>query len=126
MEGQMRKFLVAVLVSMISLYAVPAFATSLDWDPVTQYTDNTTIGPEANGIFYNVEMDGTTRAAKISALSWTLPAVTKGSAHQFRVQTELGALDNTGVPYRSAWSPAYGWTSPLVTPRLPGGLRVSP
>jgi len=120
----MRKMFMVLLFLILSVGV--AYAWTLSWDPVTTYTDNTTIGSEALGIFYNVEMDGTIRAAKISVLSWTLPSVTKGSMHQYRVQTELGALDNTGVPYRSEWTPAYGWTSPLVTPRPPGGLRVSP
>jgi len=99
---------------------------TLSWDPVTQYTDNTPIGTEALGIFYNVEMDGAVTATKISGNSWVLPAVPKGSAHQFKVQTQLGALDNNGVPVRSVWSPPLGWTSPLGLAGPPGNLRVAP
>jgi len=99
---------------------------TLSWDPVTQYKDGDPIGQEALGIFYNIEMDGTVTATKISGVSWVLPAVAKGSAHQFRAQTQLGALDNNGVPLRSAWSPSYGWTSPLGLAGPPGNLRVAP
>jgi hypothetical protein len=99
---------------------------TLSWDPVTKYTDNTVIGTEAQGIFYNVEMDGVIASGRFSGNSWNIPAVPKATAHTFRARTELGALDNTGQPYRSAWSPSYGWTSPLVTPGLPGNLRVAP
>jgi hypothetical protein len=112
---------ILILFAMFVLFS----GFTLSWDTPT-YTDNTVIGPEALGIFYNVEMDGTTRAAKITGNSWVLPSVTKGSAHQFKMQTELGALDNTGTPYRSAWSPSYGWTSPLGMAGPPGNLRVAP
>jgi hypothetical protein len=99
---------------------------TMSWDPVTTYTDNTLIGPEAQGVFYNVEMDGVQVVSKTSATSWVLPVVPKKSTHSFRGQAELGALDNTGVPIRSAWSPFYSWTSPAGNPNAPGQLRVAP
>ena len=98
---------------------------TISWS-VPTYTDNTAIGPEAEGIFYNIEMDGVQVATKLTGTSWILPAVAKKSTHQFRGQTELGALDNTGVPIRSAWSPFYSWTSPPGNPNAPGQLRVAP
>jgi len=99
---------------------------TLSWNPVTMYDDNTAIGPEAGGVFYNVEMDGTQVATKIAATSWILPTVAKKSTHQFRAQTELGATDANGLPIRSAWSPFYPWTSPAGNPNAPGQLRVAP
>jgi hypothetical protein len=93
---------------------------TLSWSPVTTYDDNTVIGPEANGVFYTVEMDGTTRATKIAATSWAIPAVAKKSSHTFRAQTVLG----TGEV--SFWSPPFAWTSPTGSPALPSGMSVQP
>ena len=42
-----------MLLGMFVLFS----AFSLQWDPVTKYTDNTVIGSEAQGVFYNVERD---------------------------------------------------------------------
>jgi len=120
----MKKTLLFAL--LVLFVASSALAFTLSWNPVTQYTDNTTIGPEANGIVYNVKMDGTATASKISATSWSIPAVAKKSSHAFMVQTELGALDNTGVPIRSEWSPPFAWTSPTGSPALPSGMSVEP
>jgi hypothetical protein len=120
----MKKTLLFALLAL--LVASSAFAFTLSWNPVTLYTDNTTIGSEAQGVFYNVEMDGTTRASRISATSWPIPAVAKKSSHTFMVQTELGALDNTGVPIRSEWSPPFAWTSPTGSPVVPSGISVQP
>ena len=97
------------------------FGFTLSWDPVTQYTDNTTIGPEAGGVFYNVEMDNAVIPMNISGTSWVLPAVPKKSAHIFRARTVLGA---GGTP--SDWSPPFPWTSPAGNPAAPGQLRVNP
>jgi len=93
---------------------------TLSWDPVTQYVDNTMIGPEAGGVFYNVEMDGTGRASKITATSWVLPTIAKKSSHTFRVQTQLG----TGEV--SDWTAPFAWTSPGANPVAPGGMNVTP
>ena len=93
---------------------------TLSWTPVTKYTDNTVIGSEANGMFYNVEMDGSTTAAKITATSWALPPVGKKTSHTFRVQAELG----TGEV--SAWTPPFAWTSPTGSPAVPSGISVQP
>ncbi len=93
---------------------------TLSWDPVTNYIDNTVIGPEANGVFYNIEMDGTKVVTKTSATSWVLTPVAKKSAHTFRAQAVLG----TGEV--SAWSPPFAWTSPAGNPGAPGQLRVAP
>ena len=98
---------------------------TLSWDTPT-YTDGTAIGPEALGIFFNVDMDNVVVPGNVSGNSWVLPTVAKGSVHTFKVRTVLGALDNTGQPIKSAWSPAYGWTSPLGTAGPPGNLRVAP
>lgn len=101
---------------------------TLQWDPVTKNTDGSTIGAEAKGIFYQVEMDNTIASGSFTGTSWNIPAASavRGSAHIFRARTVLGAVDNTGQPYRSAWSPVYGWTVPLVVPELPENLRVAP
>jgi len=96
------------------------------WDPVTTYTDGTTIGSEALGTFYNVEMDGVQTVTRTSATSWILPPVPKKSTHTFRAQTQLGALDNTGLPIKSAWSPIYSWTAPAGNPNAPGQIRINP
>jgi hypothetical protein len=110
----MKKLL--MLVGMFLLFS----GFTLSWDPVTTYTDNTTIGSEAQGVFYNVEMDGTTRATRISATSWAIPSVAKKSSHTFRAQTVLG----TGEV--SALSPPFAWTSPTGSPALPSGMSVQP
>jgi len=99
---------------------------TMSWDPTSTYTDNTAIGPEAQGVFYNIEMDGVQVVTKTSATSWEIPAVPKKSTHQFRAQTQLGAFDNTGTPIRSTWSPFYAWTSPAGNPNAPGQLKISP
>jgi len=93
---------------------------TLNWQAVTTYTDSTPIGPEANGVFYNVEMDGTQTATNIAATSWVIPAVAKKSAHTFRAQTVLG----TGEV--SAWTAPFAWTSPTANPVAPSGMSVTP
>ena len=93
---------------------------TLNWSPVTTYVDSTPIGPEAQGVFYNVEMDGTQTATKIAATSWVLPAVPKKSSHTFRAQTVLG----TGEV--SAWTAPFPWSSPEGVPSVPGGMNVQP
>ena len=98
---------------------------TLSWDTPT-YTDGTAIGPEAQGIFYNVEMDNTVASGNFSGNTWNIPAVPKGTPHGFRVRTVLGAVDNTGQQIKSAWSPTFGWVSPLGTAGPPGNLRVAP
>jgi hypothetical protein len=112
--------IVAVVIGVMLLFSGSANAFTLSWDPVTQYADNTAIGSEAGGVFYNVEMDGTVRASKISATSWVLPAVPKKSSHTFRAQSVLG----TGEV--SAWTPPFAWTSPPGVPVVPSGLTVQP
>lgn len=96
------------------------FGFTVSWDPVTSYTDNTAIGPEAGGIFYNVEMDGSVVVTKTPSTSWVLPAVPKKSSHVFRGMTVLGTGDN------SVWSPPFPWTAPAGNPFAPGKLRVAP
>ena len=93
---------------------------TVSWDPVTTYTDNTAIGPEANGIFYNIEMDGARVVTKTTGTSWVIPTVAKKSAPTFRAQAEAG----TGEV--SAWSPPFAWTVPAGNPGAPGQLRVAP
>lgn len=114
-ENVMKKLVLATILVLAPFM----FGFNLTWD-AAMYTDNTTIGPEANGVFYNVEMDGARVATKTAATSWVIPAVPKKSAHTFRAQTELG----TGEV--SAWSPPFGWTSPAGNPGAPGLLRVAP
>jgi hypothetical protein len=109
-----------IIVLLTLFVATTSFAFTLSFDPVTQYTDNTLIGAEALGVFYNIEMDGTRAVTKTAATSWALPAVPKKSAHTFRVQTEVG----TGEV--SVWSPPFAWTSPAGNPGAPGQLRVAP
>ena len=112
--------IVAVVLGVMCLFAGSASAFTMSWDPVTQYTDNTAIGSEAQGVFYNVEMDGTVRASRISVTSWVLPDVPKKSSHTFRAQSVLG----TGEV--SAWSPPFAWTSPAGVPVVPSGMTVQP
>ncbi len=112
----MKKTLVPLIGLMLA--AGSAFAFDLDHDPVTTYTDNSVIGPEANGIFYNIEMDGVVTATKITATRWTLPLVVRKSLHTFRVQCEVGTGEKSG------WSPIYTWTAPAYNPNSPGHLNI--
>jgi len=116
------KKMLGLLVGMaiLMLYAEGASAFTLNWAPVTTYTDNTTIGAEAQGVFYNVEMDGAAASGNFSGTSWVIPTVAKKSAHTFRARTVLG----TGEV--SAWSPPFAWTSPQGSPAVPGGMNVQP
>jgi hypothetical protein len=109
---------VLVLLAATMLFAGSAFAFTLSWGPVTSYTDNSLIGSEANGVFYNVEMDSAAVATRTPAVQWILTPVAKRSAHTFRVQTVLG----TGE--LSAWSPLYSWTAPAGNPNAPGQLKT--
>lgn len=93
-------------------------AYNLLWDAVKTYTDGSQI-EAGKTVLYNVERGGTVVSAKQPAITFTFTSG-KGTAESFRVQTEL----NTGE--KSAWSPAYSWTSPLGTPDLPPNLRVAP
>jgi hypothetical protein len=110
---------VAGILFGLMLIAGTAFAHDLSWDPVTLYTDGSLIGADANGTFYNVEMDGIVTATKITAIKWTLPLVIRKSIHSFRAQCEVG----TGE--KSAWSPVYTWTAPAFNPLAPGHLNVA-
>ena len=110
----------AVVIGVICLFASPAMAFTLNWTAVTQYTDNTVIGPEAQGVFYNVEMDGATASGNFSGTSWNIPPVAKKSSHTFRVRTALGSGEV------SAWTPPFAWTSPTANPAVPSGLSVQP
>jgi len=112
----MKKLMILVLALFM---AIPAMASELSWDPVTTYTDGSLIGADANGIFYNVEMDGLTVTTKTTAIKWTLPLVIRKSIHSFRAQCEIG----TGE--KSAWSPIYTWTAPAYNPFAPGHLNVA-
>lgn len=105
-----------MLVGMFLLFS----GFTLNWQAVTTYTDNTVIGSEANGVFYNVEMDGSQTATKIAATSWAIPAVAKKSSHTFRAQTVLG----TGEV--SAWTTPFVWSSPQGSPAAPSGMSVTP
>lgn len=118
----MRKTHVGVLAALVLgatlLFAPSVHAFTLSWSAVTTYDDSSTIGPEAGGVFYNVEMDGVVTASRISATSWVLPAVAKNSQHTFRAQTQLG----TGEV--SSWSPPFAWNSPAGSPAAPSGMSV--
>ncbi len=112
--------LMAIALGVTTMFAWPAHAFTLTWSNVTSYTDNSLIGSEAGGVFYNVEMDGAQVATRIAATSWILPAVGKKTAHTFRAQAVLGTGET------SLWSPVYSWTSPAGNPGAPGQLRVAP
>jgi len=109
-----------LLSAMLLLLSVPALAFTLNWTAVTMYDDNTVIGPEAQGVFYNVEMDGATASGNFSGTSWNIPPVAKKSSHTFRVRTALGSGEV------SAWTPPFAWTSPTANPAVPSGLSVQP
>ena len=111
------KRLLAVTILVLAPFI---FGFTLYWDPVTTYTDNTLIGAEAGGIFYNIEMDNTIVVVKTSATSWVIPTVPKKSSHTFRAQAEAG----TGE--KSVWSPPFPWTAPAGNPTPPGRLRDAP
>jgi hypothetical protein len=109
------------LIAITILVLTPfMFGFTASWDPVTQYTDNTLIGPEAGGVFYDLEMDGSVVVSKTPATSLVLPAVPKKSSHVFRAMTVLGTGDN------SVWSPPFPWTAPAGNPLAPGQFRVNP
>jgi hypothetical protein len=114
------KKMLGLLIGMVvlMLYVENAMAYTLNWEPVTTYTDNTAIGPEAGGVFYNVEMDGTEASGNFSGASWVIPAVEKKSSHTFRARTVLGSGEV------SAWTPPFAWTSPQGSPAVPSGMNV--
>ena len=112
----MKKFFVLLALFVAST----SFAWTLSWDPVTTYTDNTVIGPDAQGVFYNVEMDNVMASGDFLGSAWIIPAVSQRSSHTFRVRTVLG----TGEV--SAWTPPFPWTSPGAIPNQPQNLRVAP
>lgn len=91
---------------------------TLQWDPVTTYTDNTLIESDKT-VLYNVERGGTVVSNKQAGTSFVF-TTGKGVLESFRVQAEL----STGE--KSDWSPIYGWTSPLGVPSGPQNLRVAP
>jgi len=114
----MKKMIGLLIGLAILMYAGNARAFTLNWDPVTQYTDNTTIGPEAGGGFYNVEMDGAAASGNFSGTSWVIPPVAKKSSHTFRARAVLGSGEV------SAWTPPFAWTSPQGSPAVPSGMSV--
>lgn len=90
---------------------------TLSWDPVTKYTDGSTIAGKT--ILYNVERGGAIVSTKQPGTSFVF-TTGYGASETFRVQTELASGEI------STWSPAFGWTSPLGVPSNPLNLRVAP
>ena len=108
----MKRLLLVVIVAL-SPFIV---GWTLQWDPVTTYTDNTTIVGKT--VFYDAWVDGTRFYLNGTATSVVIPAPGSGLTHLYEVAAKV---DNV-----SSARAGFNWTSPLATPVGPGNLRVVP
>lgn len=93
---------------------------TVSWEPVTTYTDNTSIEASKLPVRYEIKKDGAVLVTGTTATSFTFADTGHGLTRSFTAKAVL----QTGE--ESAESPAYSWTVPLGAPRIPAGLRVAP
>jgi len=109
-------------VGILATLAIPAFAETrtISWDPVTTYTDGTPIeaGKTVSYSAYwttdpglgSLHTIGTSLAATSTTFDPDVQGMTRGGTVYFTAKAVL----NTGEA--SAFSPAYSWVVPVVTP----------
>jgi len=114
----MKKLL--ILLALFVLTPVIVQAWTITWDPVTTYTDNTTIESAKLPVRYEIKKDGAILVTGTTANSFVFLDTGHGLIRSFTAKATL----QTGEA--SAESPAYSWTVPLGAPRSPGNLRVAP
>ena len=106
------------IVVLLALFvATTSFAWTVSWDPLTTYTDNTTINDD--NVVYDVWKSTTPIATGTVGTSATFSA-TKGEVVTLKARARLtrqGTVSDNSV---------YGWTSPLGTPGNLLNLRVAP
>jgi hypothetical protein len=117
----------AVLI-VVSLFAISAFAETLSWNAVTQYTDGTSIGT-ASVTYRAYWTTDATLATGLNAIgsSTTSTAVVfdvtaagmpRGSIIYFTCKATVGGVD-------SAMASALSWNVPTKAPASPANLRLN-
>ncbi|MHB1012717.1 MAG: hypothetical protein ACYC37_07425 [Desulfobacteria bacterium] len=119
-------------IGILSALATPAFAEprTISWDPVTTYTDGTSI-ETGKTVSYSVYWTtdpglgslhalGTSLTATSATFDPTVQGMTRGGTVYFTAKAVL----NTGE--ESALSPAYSWVVPAVTSPSPPPPKAAP
>ena len=114
----MKRFLMFVV--LMCVFAPMVFGWTVQWQPVTTYTDNTSIEPAKMPVKYEIKKDGTVLVTGTTATSFVFTDTVHGLTRSFTAK----AILQTGE--ESAESPSYSWTVPLGQPRNPAGLQVVP
>lgn len=109
-----------VLVLLALFVATTSFAWTVSWQPVTTYTDNTSIEASKMPVKYEIKKDGVVLVTGTTATSFLFADTGHGLTRSFTAKAVL----QTGE--ESVESPAYSWTVPLGQPRNPAGLQVVP
>jgi ABC-type glycerol-3-phosphate transport system permease component len=111
--GKRRMRMKRLLMLLVAFVLFSGF--TLQWDPVTTYTDNTAI---TNPVTYKAWMDGTPTATGITATYVTISNYGSGVPHLLEVAASVDNVDSARA--------GLNWTSPLATPAHPLNLRVVP
>jgi len=97
-------FLCLMILGCLVLNAF-AVTRTVSWDPVTTYTDNTSIEPEKLPVTYIVKMDNVVICTTTDT-SCTIEHINAGQDHLFTAMARLVTLEE------SAWSPDCPWPCP--------------
>lgn len=100
---------------LLVLWAPMAFSWTLQWSPVTKYTDNTVI---TRPVTYDTWVDNVSLDTGLTGISTTLPPPGSGVTHLYEVAAVVDNVSSTRA--------GLNWTSPLSQPEDPTGLLVVP
>lgn len=110
----MRKTIVVILLFIGTL----ANAETLSWNIVNTYTDGQVISkPVTYNVYDNAYHATNPIATGVSGASWFITNKGSNVTHGFEVSA---TVDNV----TGGKSARLGWTSPPLSPEVPGGLRV--
>ena len=109
-----------VIVLLALFVAVPAYPWTISWDPVTTYTDGSSVEPSKLPARYEVRKDNVVLVTGTTATSFTFTDTGHGLTRAFTAKAVL----QTGE--ESAESPSYSWIVPLGVPKIPTGFVIVP
>lgn len=124
--------LVLGVILLLGIGVVGAQTRTVTWSAVTQYVDNTPIGPEVTVSYSVWRQDNVTKVSYRLAdhvagtsVAFDDSSLIKGRTYNFTAQAH-GLYVATGLTSDSEMSEVYPWTLPLVGPGRPLNLRVAP
>lgn len=107
-----------LLILFILTYNAFAITRTISWDPVTTYTDNTSIEPEKLPVTYIIKMDNVVICIVITVTSCTFEQMDHSVSHKFNAKATLFTGEE------SVWSPEYLWFSPPIPTESPSIPRI--